>query len=106
MQKSISIQKKTDEIEVSAPAEVSPSICSSCDNSPSCVYLKADSGVITYCEEYLDLSAIPKRPNGKTVPEKPAEPIVAKGLCINCEKNKTCGYTRPVEGIWHCEEYE
>jgi hypothetical protein len=28
-----------------------------------------------------------------------------KGLCINCENRHTCVLPRPVEGVWHCEEY-
>jgi hypothetical protein len=24
---------------------------------------------------------------------------------INCETRETCTYSKPEEGIWHCEEY-
>jgi hypothetical protein len=28
-----------------------------------------------------------------------------KGLCATCESFPTCAWTKPDEGIWHCEEY-
>ncbi len=106
MPKSVTIEKRADDIVSLAPAETKPGICPTCDNSPACVYLKANGGIVTYCEEYYDTAAITLRPQPKKAEIKPAEPVQAKGLCVNCEKQKTCGYSRPPEGTWHCEEYE
>ncbi len=106
MPKSLAIEKKADEISVQVPMTEEPGICPSCDNSPTCVYLKAHGGVVTYCEEYFGVSATePQRPVRKAETRN-IQAQQVKGLCVNCEKNKTCGYARPAEGIWHCEEYE
>jgi hypothetical protein len=29
-----------------------------------------------------------------------------KGLCGNCDFADTCIYSKPVTGIWHCNEYQ
>jgi hypothetical protein len=29
-----------------------------------------------------------------------------KGLCVNCELRDECMFTKPEEGVWHCEEYQ
>jgi hypothetical protein len=29
-----------------------------------------------------------------------------KGLCGNCEFVESCIYSKPVTGIWHCNEYQ
>ena len=34
------------------------------------------------------------------------EAPVLKALCINCEIRETCMLPRPIEGVWHCEEYQ
>jgi len=28
------------------------------------------------------------------------------GLCANCELRDSCCFTKPLSGIWHCNEYQ
>ncbi len=104
MQKSIAINKTAAEPRQVLPVEETPGLCATCENTPACVYLKAQNGVVMYCEEYHC------EPNMQSNPTPEPSPVVeivqAKGLCVNCEKRETCKYTIPEEGIWHCEEYE
>jgi hypothetical protein len=88
-------------------------LCSTCNNAPTCIYLKNRRPPVTQCEEFDDYSA--KQPN-VSVSNSPAPTItqadqnretrVYKGLCVNCENRETCTLTKREGGIWHCEEYQ
>lgn len=92
--------------EVTAPPSVEPvSLCATCDSVETCVFFKEHRGAIQYCEEYLAVQNAPAT-ELKVAPEtKPSAGTDAKGLCVNCQKLPTCVFTRPAEGVWHCEEY-
>jgi hypothetical protein len=87
-------------------------ICSTCNNAPTCMYIKDRKLPVSQCEEFDDYS--PKQP--KMAISSSREPSIAstsqegdtvkyKGLCVNCENRKTCTLTKHEGGIWHCEEY-
>lgn len=90
-------------------------ICSTCNNAPTCMYLKTRKPPVSQCEEFDNHST--ERPkaaqygSSETAPliastDQDREAVMYKGLCVNCENRKTCKLTKREGGIWHCEEYQ
>ena len=91
-------------------SKVKIGLCSTCNNSPSCLfYQRNGSRVVWYCELFDDYVSIPELlPKAeKKVESKTEETSKSKfeGLCKNCENQDTCAFPKPAGGIWHCEEY-
>ena len=60
------------------------------------------------CDENKKHSGNPVKNGNKDKPkpdQNQSEKRIFKGLCINCDNRFTCMLPRPVEGVWHCEEY-
>ncbi len=106
------IQPRTREDEpLSTPAAVpgaGAGLCSTCVNSPSCVYREARAKDALYCEMFdsgngaSDASTVTLFTAAK--PEA-GERADLKGLCVNCENRNGCNLIRAESGVWHCEEY-
>lgn len=107
------ITSKRTEVDSEPKVKKYRGICSTCNNAPTCIYLKNQRRPVIQCEEFDDYSA--KQPN-LPVSSSPAPAITSadqnrevstyKGLCINCENRETCKLTKRDGGIWHCEEYQ
>lgn len=87
----------------------SQGICTNCMNRNDCNYLARASAPIHTCELYEcgDTSepgmALVTRPGSQAEPV--SGEVVKLGLCVNCDNWKSCGFKKPVSGVWHCEEY-
>jgi hypothetical protein len=90
-------------------------LCSTCKYSSECTLTRTPSQNIHFCEEYqtADSSGKSRRTRlyagtaekgGADSKAYPQSPVL--GLCSNCIHRKTCGFSRPESGVWHCEEYE
>jgi hypothetical protein len=81
-------------------------LCSTCIHTETCTFRRDVSQAVLECDEF---------DTGKTaeavVIEAPAtaveleSAIEFKGLCVNCDIRQSCTFSKPPEGIWHCEEY-
>ncbi len=86
-------------------------LCSTCNNSTSCVYRKKRGMDAIYCEMFDGYALPESRDNGdhdKETALPTTETTVQsnfKGLCINCDNRDFCTLPRPEGGVWHCEEY-
>ncbi len=91
-------------------------LCATCDNSSTCWHRSRRGFDAQHCELF-DNSGGSDGPvavgGSKTMistnrvsEDLSNEVPVLKGLCINCEIRETCMLPRPIEGVWHCEEYQ
>jgi hypothetical protein len=86
-------------------------LCSTCNNAPTCGYLKRRGFHAIQCELFDDYTPPESISPPAIQPAAPPPPQVSnvsvqeKGLCVNCETRETCRYPRPSGGVWHCEEY-
>ncbi len=91
-----------------APPIVSTGLCSTCNNSSTCVHLSSRGPVLS-CELFDDRSFSPvkdKRMVTAGGDRLPAEaPNGFMGLCLNCDGRETCVLAGRNEGVWHCEQY-
>ena len=71
-------------------------LCTNCALAEHCAYRKATKKVIVQCELY-------QLNDGSDDSKSFA---IHAGLCINCDKVKSCELPGKNTGIWHCEEYE
>jgi hypothetical protein len=102
-------EKKLEELDVFFAEIISQSLCVNCTNLNDCIYLARASAPIHTCElhECADMS----KPGLVAVsrPETPGELGSGEtgllGLCVNCDNRESCGFQKPVSGVWHCEEY-
>lgn len=90
-------------------------ICSTCNYAAECVHLKRNPDVVVWhCEDYDDYV----RP-GEIITDRDIAGITVdlvptieefsgelKGLCMDCENNKSCVHAVRTGGVWHCEEYQ
>ncbi len=97
-------------------------LCSTCQGWAVCTYPIPDSRPVLFCEEFEGLSdngAGPLVPvtllarvaQGQTAsmryeprPEASENPSRYKGLCRTCGTQEACTFSRPADGVWHCEE--
>lgn len=93
-------------------------ICSTCNARFNCLSLKnsiKENRLIVDCEEFDNSSAGPdgcagegtthsEYPQSKTM--TPVKAPVAKGLCVNCEDNKTCRFPYFGSDVLFCEEHK
>ncbi|GAG40851.1 unnamed protein product, partial [marine sediment metagenome] len=86
-----------------------------CNNAPSCFH-RARRGPALLCETFDDYVP-PTVRIGDRVTTPTAEPSMAvsaaeedaskyAGLCMNCDRRRTCRHPKPAGGVWHCEDYE
>jgi hypothetical protein len=88
-------------------------LCSTCDNAPTCSYLRSRRYPVLQCEEFTaftppDVRTRPPsrpRPEADTPHMSPVRPNHLLGLCSTCEEWETCTYSRFEGGVWQCEEY-
>jgi len=82
------------------------SLCSNCENAPSCT-LRNEHPVV-YCEEYQIARWKPTK-NGmlidKTIAREPKVIDHFKGLCGDCKLKDNCGWKNPDTVVSHCEHY-
>lgn len=84
-------------------------LCSNCKNAPTCTFPKDPDRPSLYCEEF-EIEELPQKKITRTPPidshfTKEKDTNGLKGLCSDCENHRTCGFSKPEGGIWHCEEY-
>jgi len=94
----------------------SAGLCSTCDNASFCGYRARRGFDAQYCELFenssgaaIGASTVGNQTVSQTdIKDEPVtqEDSQLKGLCINCEIRDTCMLPRPIEGVWHCEEYQ
>lgn len=84
-------------------------ICTTCNHYQICATRKDRRRPIWFCEEFDDYVPVkemkPKTDYKASLKKANNETQLFKGLCINCENQKTCKIMKPNGGIWHCEEY-
>lgn len=93
-------------------------LCTTCNEAPTCVYAKNAKSPVLFCEMF-DNSTSPAEattpsemvaveqvgiPQAQNAPNK-GRLSNLKGLCVNCDNRETCAFTKPEDGVWHCEEY-
>lgn len=89
-------------------------ICTVCKDGPTCTL--RNGRVLLQCDRFEPYKNPPLRtaiedfmtPSNlrvRTIVEV-EESRKFKGLCENCEDRHTCVFPKPVEGVWHCEEYQ
>ncbi len=92
---------------------VKDGLCRTCDNAPTCTYLRSRKDPVFYCEEFSAFTPSHVRARklsphwlGANNPG-PARvrPNNLLGLCSTCEDWETCTFARAEGGVWHCEEY-
>jgi|MudIll2142460700_1097286.scaffolds.fasta_scaffold868485_1 hypothetical protein len=105
MPKPVNVRQTVDGQTAATPVEKPVSLCATCDHNLTCVYFREHKGAIQFCEEYMTIEAAAPS-QAEILPELPSNTASEfKGLCINCQKQATCVFVRPAEGVWHCEEY-
>ena len=93
---------------------VKDGLCSTCDNAPTCFYLRSRGGPVHYCEEfsaYTPPEVRNRKPSRSDSAEGKPTATVARpngllGLCSTCDFWETCRLAGCEGGIWHCEEYQ
>jgi len=93
---------------VSLPNRKKPDgLCLTCNNDLNCTFVRKPNQPVLFCDEFDDFTPlIVNVTQPSTLPDnggKDSEKY--KGLCVNCENRATCTLTKPVSGVWHCEEY-
>lgn len=94
----------------------SAGLCSTCNSSSTCWHRTRRGFDAQHCELF-DNAGEATGPvairgdeimttKGRSGEPQPQEVRTLKGLCLNCEIRETCMLPRPVEGVWHCEEYQ
>ena len=90
-------------------------LCITCNNAPTC-FFRASRGPALFCELFDDYVSPVSRISRAfdSVPQD--APLAASavrddaalytGLCVNCGHQATCTHSKPVGGIWHCEDYD
>ncbi len=82
------------------------SLCATCNDVAICVYNGQANQPVIFCEEFeaSDAPQIRLYGVGEAVVEKSIE-ISTTGLCLNCDNNAACNFTRENGAVFHCEEY-
>ena len=88
-------------------------VCASCVRAVNCQYLAGSARPILNCDEHDGGRNSVSPASDRTVVRPPARPRVGEperpdgvlGLCRTCDLAKTCVFTKPESGVWHCEEY-
>jgi hypothetical protein len=88
-------------------------LCSTCDNAPTCSYLRSRRYPVFQCEEFTAFTPPdvrtrkPRQPKSGTNSSwtATARPSDRLGLCSTCEEWETCTYSRFEGGLWQCDEY-
>ena len=84
----------------------SKSICTSCKNVETCIYLKDANSPILHCKEFeLVPTQISQEQNNKVEIKDELCSIEYTGLCIICDNRDECDVRCKTSVIWHCEEY-
>ena len=83
-------------------------LCRNCLHVAACAFRLSRPDVpIVYCEEYA-VSCPDRKPSARSADRVQGEPRrngSRMGLCVNCDHREACSRVRPLEGVWHCEEY-
>jgi len=95
-------------------SRVKDGLCSTCDNAPTCGYLRSRRGPVFYCEEfsaYTPPEVRNRKPSRSVASEGKSKATAARpngllGLCSTCDFWETCRLAGSEGGIWHCEEYQ
>lgn len=84
----------------------SKSICTSCKNVETCIFLKDAKSPILHCEEFeLAPTQINQEQNNRAETKEELSSTEYTGLCINCDNREECNVRCKTSVIWHCEEY-
>lgn len=89
------------------------SICQTCNKKENCSHGNGINGPIVCCEEFDDYTPEPDFLATAAEPEfqetqvrGKGYSVDVKGLCVDCDNNRSCRTARSCEGVWHCEEYK
>lgn len=90
-------------------------LCTTCERAAACRHKIEPMKPVLQCEEHTGIesrlatathpkasSASPVSVVGEAASAGRRRPL---GLCGNCDLLKTCTFTKPEGGIWHCAEY-
>jgi hypothetical protein len=94
-------------------SRVKDGLCSTCDNAPTCSYLRSRQRPVFQCEEFSAFTPPDVRTRKPSLrmstPNNPGPTAVRPnnllGLCSTCEDWETCAFPRSEGGVWYCEEY-
>ena len=95
----------------SESTEASAGLCSTCNNSSTCVHREFRGRDAQYCEMFdIGNGSRPSHSATLVTAVKPDDrrkgrQAELKGLCVNCENRDTCILPKAESGVWHCEEY-
>jgi hypothetical protein len=83
-------------------------LCSTCAHKATCTTRMSFNGQIFHCEEFDNLTDHLPKPSANGVGEQRVsfEYAPLKGLCMNCDKARTCSLPKSPEGVWYCNEYK
>jgi len=109
MTQKVETAEKTLELQVTASA-VMMGICTTCNNAPACVNLKASSQPIWHCDQFDDYVPVSKTPSthrpAATLPvARTATNGSLEGLCGNCSNKEGCVNQTPGTSKMFCEEF-
>jgi len=105
--KGVSVRREHKEIPqaVSEPTQ-HPGLCMTCVHTGTCTFRRDVSQAVLECDEF-DIGQVAETKQGEptVAVAKRDDRVEFKGLCVNCDIRHECTFPKPVEGIWHCEEY-
>ncbi len=87
-------------------------LCATCIHADNCHLRQMPTSAVHECGEYDDGTREEPVALGllASVPAEPVEDVAEStslvGLCVNCDHRDACTLSRPVGGVWHCEEYQ
>lgn len=91
-------------------------LCSSCQSSLTCTFIRDQRNPILHCEEFEGFEPHYQKNPDKKILFAPSSKVHSnpeiddleeyKGLCRICENRKGCTFIRPEGGVWSCEEYQ
>lgn len=82
-------------------------LCSTCHHADNCTTRKSFRGQIFHCEEFDNFNHLPVHSsNGVGKNKISFQYAELKGLCMNCDKARTCTLPKAPEGVWYCNEYK
>jgi hypothetical protein len=97
--------KTLEKKEKSQSATPEGGLCLTCTKAPDCALRQTDNTPKIFCEDFDDQAVTVKEEIYQTSQKEKKDEPQLKGLCSTCDLRLTCNFTKPEEGIWHCEEY-
>ena len=82
-------------------------LCSTCLDGPFCGLHCGPVSPVFYCEEF----SLPESPQPPPIQPRrnpdcaDCDPSPVLGLCKTCANYHRCAFSKPLGGVWHCEEF-